>query len=97
MNLPSSLLAAVKRCVNLCPVVSRCPAVSLCVDLCPVVSLCHVIAAAIDQLVTLGSRIEVPVFELGTDVKPPEIARCVQRLAVAPFRTWGLGLFRTWA
>ncbi|KAI7844769.1 hypothetical protein COHA_001651 [Chlorella ohadii] len=31
--------------------------------------------AAIDQLVTLGSRIEVPVFELGTDVKPPEIAR----------------------
>ncbi|PRW50902.1 Signal recognition particle 54 kDa chloroplastic isoform A [Chlorella sorokiniana] len=31
--------------------------------------------AAIDQLVTLGSRIEVPVFELGTEVKPPEIAR----------------------
>lgn len=32
-------------------------------------------AAAIDQLVTLGSRIEVPVFELGTGVPPPEIAR----------------------
>lgn len=32
-------------------------------------------AAAIDQLVTLGGKIEVPVFELGTQVAPPEIAR----------------------
>lgn len=31
--------------------------------------------AAIDQLVTLGQQIEVPVFELGTDVDPVEIAR----------------------
>ena len=31
--------------------------------------------AAIEQLVTLGQRIEVPVFELGTKVAPPEIAR----------------------
>lgn len=30
--------------------------------------------AAIDQLVTLGKKIEVPVFELGTNVAPPEIA-----------------------
>jgi len=31
--------------------------------------------AAIDQLVTLGERVGVPVFELGTTVSPPEIAR----------------------
>lgn len=31
--------------------------------------------AAIDQLITLGQQIEVPVFELGTDVDPVEIAR----------------------
>ncbi len=31
--------------------------------------------AAIDQLVTLGQQIDVPVFELGTDVNPVEIAR----------------------
>ncbi|KAI3427161.1 hypothetical protein D9Q98_007098 [Chlorella vulgaris] len=31
--------------------------------------------AAIDQLVTLGRKIDVPVFELGTQVAPPEIAR----------------------
>lgn len=31
--------------------------------------------AAIDQLVTLGKQIEVPVFELGTDVNPVDIAR----------------------
>lgn len=31
--------------------------------------------AAIDQLVTLGSQIGVPVFEMGTDVNPVEIAR----------------------
>lgn len=31
--------------------------------------------AAIDQLVTLGQQIEVPVFELGTDTNPVEIAR----------------------
>ncbi|MCA1994453.1 MAG: signal recognition particle protein, partial [Coleofasciculus sp. S288] len=31
--------------------------------------------AAIDQLVTLGQQIDVPVFELGTDVDPVEIAR----------------------
>ncbi|HBE19021.1 MAG TPA: signal recognition particle protein [Cyanobacteria bacterium UBA11149] len=31
--------------------------------------------AAIDQLVTLGQQIEVPVFELGTDNNPVEIAR----------------------
>ena len=30
--------------------------------------------AAIDQLVKLGQSIDVPVFELGVDVKPPEIA-----------------------
>jgi len=30
--------------------------------------------AAIDQLVTLGKNIEVPVFELGNKVPPPEIA-----------------------
>lgn len=31
--------------------------------------------AAIDQLVKLGSKIDVPVFELGTDVNPVEIAK----------------------
>ncbi|KYC37640.1 signal recognition particle [Scytonema hofmannii PCC 7110] len=31
--------------------------------------------AAIDQLITLGKQIEVPVFELGTDADPVEIAR----------------------
>lgn len=31
--------------------------------------------AAIDQLVTLGKQIDVPVFELGTGVNPVEIAR----------------------
>ncbi len=31
--------------------------------------------AAIDQLVTLGQQIDVPVFELGTDADPVEIAR----------------------
>lgn len=31
--------------------------------------------AAIDQLVTLGQQIDVPVFELGTDTNPVEIAR----------------------
>jgi signal recognition particle subunit SRP54 len=37
--------------------------------------------AAIDQLVTLGQQIDVPVFELGTDANPVEIAR--QGLAAA--------------
>ncbi|MDJ0696513.1 signal recognition particle protein [Mastigocoleus sp. MO_188.B34] len=31
--------------------------------------------AAIDQLITLGKQIEVPVFELGSDANPVEIAR----------------------
>lgn len=31
--------------------------------------------AAIDQLVTLGEQIDVPVFQLGTEAKPVEIAR----------------------
>jgi signal recognition particle subunit SRP54 len=31
--------------------------------------------AAVDQLVTLGKQIQVPVFELGTDVNPVEIAQ----------------------
>ena len=31
--------------------------------------------AAIDQLVTLGKQIEVPVFEMGSDAEPVEIAR----------------------
>jgi signal recognition particle subunit SRP54 len=31
--------------------------------------------AAIDQLMTLGQQIEVPVFEMGTDAEPVEIAR----------------------
>ncbi|WP_205370409.1 signal recognition particle protein [Thermoleptolyngbya sp. PKUAC-SCTB121] len=31
--------------------------------------------AAIDQLITLGKQINVPVFELGTDANPVEIAR----------------------
>eukprot|EP00897_Mesotaenium_endlicherianum_P002701 jgi/Mesen1/2459/ME000158S01648 len=31
--------------------------------------------AAIDQLITLGSQVDVPVFSLGTDVAPAEIAR----------------------
>ncbi|MGF1480316.1 MAG: signal recognition particle protein [Cyanophyceae cyanobacterium] len=31
--------------------------------------------AAIDQLITLGQQIDIPVFELGTDVNPVEIAR----------------------
>jgi len=31
--------------------------------------------AAVDQLVTLGQQIDVPVFELGTDADPVEIAR----------------------
>lgn len=37
--------------------------------------------AAIDQLVTLGEQIDVPVFQLGTDANPVEIAR--QGLAAA--------------
>jgi signal recognition particle subunit SRP54 len=37
--------------------------------------------AAIDQLVTLGQRIDVPVFELGTKIAPPVIA--TQALAKA--------------
>lgn len=31
--------------------------------------------AAIDQLITLGNQIDVPVFEMGTDADPVEIAR----------------------
>lgn len=31
--------------------------------------------AAVDQLITLGKQIDVPVFELGTQAKPVEIAR----------------------
>jgi signal recognition particle subunit SRP54 len=31
--------------------------------------------AAIDQLITLGKQIDVPVFEMGTDTNPVEIAR----------------------
>ncbi|QEQ00509.1 signal recognition particle protein [Thermosynechococcus sp. B0] len=31
--------------------------------------------AAIDQLITLGKQIDVPVFEMGTEVSPVEIAR----------------------
>ena len=31
--------------------------------------------AAIDQLITLGEQIDVPVFSLGTDADPVEIAR----------------------
>ncbi|MEO0928113.1 MAG: signal recognition particle receptor subunit alpha, partial [Cyanobacteria bacterium J06643_13] len=31
--------------------------------------------AAIDQLLTLGNQIDVPVFEMGTDANPVEIAR----------------------
>lgn len=31
--------------------------------------------AAIDQLITLGKQIDVPVFEMGTDANPVEIAR----------------------
>jgi signal recognition particle subunit SRP54 len=31
--------------------------------------------AAIDQLITLGKQIDVPVFEIGTDANPVEIAR----------------------
>ncbi len=31
--------------------------------------------AAIDQLITLGNQIDVPVFQLGTDANPVEIAR----------------------
>ncbi|MGB3754885.1 MAG: signal recognition particle receptor subunit alpha, partial [Rivularia sp. (in: cyanobacteria)] len=31
--------------------------------------------AAIDQLITLGKQIDVPVFELGSDANPVEIAR----------------------
>jgi signal recognition particle subunit SRP54 len=31
--------------------------------------------AAIDQLVTLGKQIDIPVFEMGSDVNPVEIAR----------------------
>lgn len=41
----------------------------MCVPLCP----CR--PAAIDQLVKLGSKIDVPVFELGNQVSPVEIAR----------------------
>eukprot|EP00270_Netrium_digitus_P003784 TRINITY_DN1454_c0_g3_i2.p1 TRINITY_DN1454_c0_g3~~TRINITY_DN1454_c0_g3_i2.p1 ORF type:complete len:565 (+),score=184.12 TRINITY_DN1454_c0_g3_i2:167-1861(+) len=37
--------------------------------------------AAIDQLITLGEQVEVPVFSLGKEVAPPEIAR--QALAKA--------------
>ena len=31
--------------------------------------------AAIDQLVTLGQRVGVPVFEMGTDARPADIAK----------------------
>lgn len=31
--------------------------------------------AAVDQLITLGKQIDVPVFEMGTDANPVEIAR----------------------
>lgn len=31
--------------------------------------------AAVDQLITLGKQIEIPVFEMGTDASPVEIAR----------------------
>jgi signal recognition particle subunit SRP54 len=31
--------------------------------------------AAIDQLVSLGQRVGVPVFEMGTDARPADIAR----------------------
>ncbi|MEO0542101.1 MAG: signal recognition particle receptor subunit alpha, partial [Cyanobacteria bacterium P01_A01_bin.105] len=31
--------------------------------------------AAVDQLITLGKQINVPVFEMGTDASPVEIAR----------------------
>lgn len=49
--------------------------------------------AAIDQLVTLGQRIGVPVFEMGTGTKPPEIARCGARCAVVccAARVFGTG------
>lgn len=41
--------------------------------------------AAIDQLVTLGKRLEVPVFELGTSVKPEEIAaRGIEEASLHP-------------
>jgi signal recognition particle subunit SRP54 len=39
--------------------------------------------AAIDQLVTLGKQINVPVFELGTDANPVEIARQGLEAAIA--------------
>ncbi|MBV8884546.1 MAG: signal recognition particle protein [Chroococcidiopsidaceae cyanobacterium CP_BM_RX_35] len=42
--------------------------------------------AAIDQLITLGKQIEVPVFELGSDANPVEIAR----LGVERGRTEGV-------
>jgi signal recognition particle subunit SRP54 len=31
--------------------------------------------AAVDQLITLGKQIDVPVFDLGTDANPVDIAR----------------------
>ena len=31
--------------------------------------------AAIDQLVSLGERVGVPVFEMGTSVRPADIAK----------------------
>jgi signal recognition particle subunit SRP54 len=31
--------------------------------------------AAVDQLITLGKQIDVPVFDMGTDANPVEIAR----------------------
>ncbi|HEY9297083.1 MAG TPA: signal recognition particle protein, partial [Phormidium sp.] len=44
--------------------------------------------AAIDQLVTLGQQIEVPVFELGKDADPVEIARQgVEKAKVEGFDT----------
>ncbi|AHJ27167.1 signal recognition particle protein [Nodularia spumigena CS-584] len=44
--------------------------------------------AAIDQLVTLGKQIDVPVFELGSDADPVEIARQgVERAKAEGFNT----------
>jgi competence protein ComEC len=39
--------------------------------------------AAIDQLITLGKQIDVPVFEMGTDADPVEIARLGVEKAIA--------------
>lgn len=47
--------------------------------------------AAIEQLVKLGERIKVPVFEQGTDAKPEAIAAAgIKHVSFPPWASWPL-------